>query len=123
MHNLVINQNGVYTYRRTVQGHSIRVSLLTKDKLEALRVVEHINTTLSLVYPFQKCEAVKIVHAALLTDSNQSSRCRDWNKVQQYLGVDLTQESGGLISFFVEKYIEEKLRTSPHRHLSFSHFI
>jgi hypothetical protein len=65
MHNLVKNQNNIYTYRRTVQSHSIRVSLLTKDKLEALQLVEHINITLGLVYPLKKLEAIKIVHATL----------------------------------------------------------
>ncbi|WP_088332810.1 site-specific integrase [Lacimicrobium sp. SS2-24] len=110
MHNLVTNQYGVYTYRRTVQGHSIRVSLLTKDKLEALRVVEHINTTLSLVYPLRKCEAVKIVHAALHRFQPIFQKQR-MAKVQQYLGLDLSQDTGELISVVVEKYIEEKLRT------------
>ncbi|MFT6991703.1 MAG: putative DNA-binding protein [Paraglaciecola sp.] len=110
MHNLVKNQNNVYTCRRTVQNHSFRVSLLTKDKLEALQLVEHINTTLTLVYPLMKHKAVKIIHATLHRFQPIFHKQRI-AKVQQYLGIDLSQNTGELLSYIVEKYIEEKLRT------------
>lgn len=110
MHNLVTNQNGVYTYRRTVEGHSIRVSLLTRDKLEALRLVEHINTTLSLVYPLTKDYAVKIVHAALHKFQPVFHK-RRMAKVQEYLGLELSEDSGDLLAEVVDSYIDEKLRT------------
>lgn len=110
MHNLVTNQNGVYTYRRTIEGHSIRVSLLTKDKLEALRLVEHINTTLSLVYPLNKNDAVKIVHAALY-EFQPVFQKRRMAKVQEYLGLELSEGSGDLLADVVDRYIDEKLRT------------
>jgi integrase len=110
MHNLVKNQNNIYTYRRTVQSHSIRVSLLTKDKLEALQLVEHINTTLDLVYPLNKHDAVKIVHATLHKFQPIFHKQRI-AKVQQYLGLDLSQDTGELLSYVIEKYIDEKLRT------------
>jgi integrase len=110
MHNLVKNQNNVYTYRRTVRSHSIRVSLLTKDKLEAIQLVEHINTTLDLVYPLQRVEAVKIVHATLHKFQPIFHKQRI-AKVQQYLGLDLSQDTGELLSYVIEKYIDEKLRT------------
>jgi integrase len=110
VHNLVKNQNNIYTYRRTVQNHSIRVSLLTKDKLEALQLLEHINTTLALVYPLQKHEAVKIIHATLHR-FQPTFRKQRIAKVQQYLGLDLSQDTGELLSYIIEKYIDEKLRT------------
>jgi hypothetical protein len=106
MHNLVKNQNNIYTYRRTVQSHSIRVSLLTKDKLEALQLVEHINITLALIYPLQKHEAVKIIHT-ILHGFQPTFHKQRISKAQQYLGLDLSQDTGELLSYIIEKYIDE----------------
>ena len=93
-----------------VKGHSIRVSLLTKDKIEALRLVEYINTTLSLVYPLNKVDAVKIVHSALYKFQPVFQKKR-MAKVQEYLGLELLDDSGDLLSEVVDRYINEKLRT------------
>ena len=75
MHNLVINQNKIYTYRRTVQSHSIRVSLLTKDKFEALQLVEHINITLALIYPLQKHKIKGSKNKRVRVNLNKLSSC------------------------------------------------
>ncbi len=84
--------------------------MLTKDKLEALRVVEHINTTLSLVYPLNKNDAVKVVHAALHKFQPIFQK-RRMIKVQEYLELELSEESGELLAEVVDRYIDEKLRT------------
>jgi integrase len=110
VHNLVKNQNNIYTYRRTVQSHSIRVSLLSKVKLEALQLVEYINTTLALVYSPQKHDAVKIIHATLHKFQPTFHKQRI-AKVQQYLSLDLSQDTGELLSYVIEKYNDEKLCT------------
>ena len=107
MHNLVKNQNNIYTYRRTVQSHSIRVSLLTKDTLEALQLVEHINITLALIYPLQKHEAVKIIHATFHKFQPTFHKQRI-AKVQQYLGLDLSQDTGKLLSYIIDKKVLSK---------------
>jgi hypothetical protein len=106
IHNLVRNQNNIYTYRRTAQSHSIRVSFLTREKFEALQLVEHINITLALIYPLQKHEAVKIIHATLHRFQPTFHKQRI-PKVQQYLGLDLSQDTGELLSYIIEKYIDE----------------
>jgi integrase len=63
-----------------------------------------------LVYPLQRVEAVKIVHATLHKFQPIFHKQRI-AKVQQYLGLDLSQDTGELLSYVIEKYIDEKLRT------------
>jgi integrase len=75
-----------------------------------MQLVEHINITLALIYPLQKHEAVKIVHATLHKFQPIFHKQRI-AKVQQYLGLDLSQDTGELLSYVIEKYIDEKLRT------------
>ena len=48
MNNLVLNQNSIYTYRKSVNGLSIRVSLQTKNKFEALRVADNVTSLVDL---------------------------------------------------------------------------
>jgi integrase len=63
-----------------------------------------------LVYPLQKHEAVKIIHATLHKFQPTFHKQRI-AKVQQYLGLNLSQDTGDFLSYVIEKYIDEKLRT------------
>lgn len=65
MQSLVLNQHGIYTYRRNFYGKSVRLSLLTRNKLEALRLVEHINTLNKQVIPDNLEEFKRLVTVTL----------------------------------------------------------
>jgi integrase len=109
MHNLVLNKNGVFTYRKSVNGTSIRVSLQTKDKFEALRVVDKVNYVIELAASDQTNTVRSIVYAALAKFQptfKQERLCR----VQTLLGVSLEQDSSELLPVIVERFIQEKVR-------------
>ena len=109
MHNLVLNQNGVFTYRKSVYGVSIRVSLQTKDKFEALRVVDKVNSVVELAASNEPNTVRTIVYAALnkFQPTFQKERLE---RVQSLLGINLEQQSSELLSVVIGLFIEEKLR-------------
>ncbi len=63
-----------------------------------------------MIYPIKKHEAVKIIHATLHKFQPTFHKQRI-AKVQQYLGLNLSQDTGDFLSYVIEKYIDEKLRT------------
>jgi len=111
MHNLVSNQNGVYTYRKSVNGLSIRVSLQTKDKFEALRVVDKVNSVVELASSNEPDIVRSIIYAAL-NKFQPSFKKERLERVQSLLGVTLVQDRSELLSVVIELFIEEKLRSN-----------
>jgi integrase len=109
MHNLVINQNGIYTFRRSILGKSIRVSLRTNDKIEALRIVEQVNSIFTLANPDNAKVAESIIHSAI-NKFQPTFKKERLAKVQSILGVTFEHDEGELLSVITHKYISEKLR-------------
>jgi len=109
MQNLVSNQNGVYTYRKSISGSSIRVSLQTKDKFEALRVVDNVNSIIELANSNDPEMVRSIVYAAL-NKFMPAFRVERLERVQNILGAQLHQETSEPLSVIIEKFIAEKLR-------------
>jgi len=109
MHNLVLNQNGVFTYRKSVYGSSIRVSLQTKDKFEALRVVDKVNSIVELAASNEPDTVRTIVYAALNKFQPMFKKER-LERVQSLLGVSIEQNTSELLSVVTGLFIEEKLR-------------
>lgn len=110
MQNLVLNQHGIYTYRRNINGKSVRFSLLTRDKLEALRIVEHIHTITQQVLPDTHSELRRVVAATLIKFQPVFKQQR-LLRAGQYLGISLDVDEGELLSVVIDKFIHEKLRS------------
>lgn len=111
MQNLVSNQNGVFTYRKSISGSSIRVSLQTKNKFEALRVVDKVNSVVELAASNDFNTVRSIIYAALYK-FQPTFRKERLERVQSLLGVSLEQDTSELLSVVVERFIEEKLRSN-----------
>jgi len=111
MHNLVVNQNGVFTYRKSISGSSIRVSLQTKDKFEALRVVDKVNSVVELAASNEPSRVRSIIYAALCKFQPEFKKER-LELVQSLLGVSLEQNASELLSVVIERFIDEKLRSN-----------
>ena len=111
MQNLVLNQNGVFTYRKSVNGYSIRVSLQTKDKYEALRIVDKVNSVVELASSNESDVVRSIVYASLnkFLPTFKKERLA---QVQNLLGVNFSQETSELVSVVIERFIDEKLRAN-----------
>jgi integrase len=108
MQNLVSNQNGVFTYRKSVNGSSIRVSLQTKDKFEALRVVDNVNSIV-LLAASNEPEIVRSIVYAALNKFMPTFKAERLEKVQSLLGVNMI-ESSELLSVVISRFIAEKIR-------------
>ncbi|GAA6203860.1 hypothetical protein NBRC116600_06570 [Thalassotalea sp. SU-HH00458] len=63
--NLVTNQHGSYTFRKSINKSSLRVSLQTKDKLEALRIVSRLNSLIDLSNSNAPKQVRRIIYAVL----------------------------------------------------------
>lgn len=109
MQNLVSNQNGVFTYRKSVNGSSIRVSLQTKDKFEAIRVVDKVNSVVDLAASYEPDIVRSLVYAAL-NKFMPTFKTERLERVQSLLGVDLHQEKSELLSVVIKLFIAEKIR-------------
>jgi hypothetical protein len=107
MQNLVINQHGIYTYRRHFYGKSVRLSLLTRDKLEALRLVEHIDTLTKQVIP-DNLEEFKRLVTATLNKFQPVFKKQRLRRAELYLGLSLDVDEGELLSILIEKFISDK---------------
>lgn len=110
MQNLVLNQHGIYTYRRNFYGKSVRLSLLTRDKLEALRLVEHINTLTQQVKP-DNLEEFKRLVTATLNKFQPVFKQQRLRRAELYLGLSLDVDEGELLSVLIDRFIGEKLRS------------
>ena len=111
MHNLVLNQNGVFTYRKSILGSSLRISLQTKDKFEALRVVNKVNSVVELANSADP-DLVKSIVYASLSKFQPTFRKERLERVQSLLGITLEKESSELLSVVVDKFVDEKLRSN-----------
>jgi len=111
MHNLVVNQNGIFTYRKSVNGSSIRVSLQTKDRFEALRVVDKVNSVIELASSDESDVVRSIVYASLNKFMPTFKKER-LERVQNLLGVSLEQDTSESLSVVIERFIDEKLRSN-----------
>lgn len=111
MQNLVSNQNGVFTYRKSILGKSLRVSLQTKDKFEALRLVDKVNSVVELAYSNDYDIVLSIIYAAL-NKFQPTFKKERLERVQSLLGVSLEQDTSELLSVVVGRFIEEKLRSN-----------
>lgn len=110
MYNLVLNQNGVYTYRKSVLGTSIRVSLQTKDKFEAIRVTDKVNSLLDLASSNDPVTVKSIIYSAV-SQFQPTFKKERLDRVQGLLGINLEQDNGEFLSVVVKKFVEEKLRS------------
>lgn len=111
MQNLVINQNGIYTYRKFVHGISLRVSLKTKDKSEAIRIVSGIESILDIAKSNDPYTTKSLIYAALNKFQPMFAEER-LAKVQSLLDITIRQDNGELLSTVIKLFIEEKLRTN-----------
>lgn len=111
MHNLVLNQNGVYTYRKSILGTSLRVSLQTKDKFEALRIVNKVNSVVELANSNEPDTVRAIIYSAL-SKFQPTFRQERLERVQSLLGISLNQDTSELLSVVVDRFVDEKLRSN-----------
>jgi len=108
MNNLVLNQNSIYTYRKSVNGLSIRVSLQTKNKFEALRVADNVTSLVDLAAS-NDAHIVRSIIYASINKYMPTFRQERLEKVQSLLGINLT-DKGELLSVIIERFIDEKIR-------------
>lgn len=108
--NLVTNQHGVYTYRKSINKTSLRVSLQTKDKLEALRVIDRLNSIVEYAASMDP-EQVKRIIYAVIQEMQPTFKKERIGRLQTMLGLELESDKGESISKVVQPYIEEKLRS------------
>lgn len=110
MPNLVINQHGTYTFRKFVSGSSLRVSLRTKDRLEALRITNQLNSVLE-VASSDDPEQVRSIIFASLNHFQPVFQKERLSRVENLLGISLEVDKGEVLSVIIKRYIEEKLRS------------
>lgn len=112
MKNLTKNQHGVYTYRRHTLGTSIRVSLQTKDDLEALRITQQINATLRLAN-ISDPKLIKAMINKVLADLQPELEQQRIQRVHDILGVTMAQqqEQSEPLSVLFVTFVKEKART------------
>lgn len=108
--NLVTNQHGTFTYRKSINKSSLRISLQTKDNLEAFRIVDRLNSIVEFASSNQPEQIRRIVYA-VLNDMQPKFRKERLGRIQTMFGVDLEPDSGELVSTIVQLYIDEKIRS------------
>ncbi|GBL04927.1 site-specific integrase [Glaciecola sp. KUL10] len=109
MKNIVTNQHGVFTYRKSVKGSSVRVSLQTKDKLEAIQLAQSLATYVDLI-DSKSPEVIKSIINAALIKLQPTFKQNRINRIQQALGIELIADEGEPISVIAECFVQEKLR-------------
>jgi integrase len=111
MKNLVTNQHGIFTYRKSVNNSSLRISLQTKDNLEALRIVDKLNSLIEFVSSSDPDQIRRIVYAVLIGIQPTFQKERI-GRVQDILGIKFESDTGEPISVIIRHFIDEKLRTN-----------
>ncbi len=109
MPNLVKNQHGIFTYRKSINKKSLRVSLQTNDNLEALRIVDKLNSIIEFASTDDPDQVRSIIYA-VLNQYLPTFKKERLNRVQSLLGVTLESDTGELLSVIVQRFIDEKLR-------------
>ena len=88
MRNLVKNHHGVFTYRKYISGTSLRISLQTKDKLEAFRIADKLNSILQPV-PIANPDHIRAVICSVLSEIQPELQKERFNRLQNMLGISL----------------------------------
>jgi integrase len=110
MQNLVINQNGIYTFRKSIQGKQLRISLQTSDKLEACTLISNINSVLTLALS-NDADTVRALILATLSKFQPSFKQERLRRVQSFLGIHLEQDTGEVLTVIIKRFVDEKIRT------------
>lgn len=108
--NLVTNQHGIFTYRKSINKTSLRISLQTKDNLEALRIVDRLNSIVEFSASNDP-EQVKRIIYAVVQKMQPTFKKERLGRLQSMLGVELEPDNGEQLSKVVQLFVEEKLRS------------
>ena len=111
MRNLVKNHHGVFTYRKYINGQSIRVSLHTRDKLEAIRIADKLSSILDTI-PISNANHVRAVIYSVLSELQPEFQKERLNRLQNMLGISLDIDEGEPLSDIIAYYIKEKNRSN-----------
>lgn len=110
MLNLVQNQHGTYTFRKRFTQGTVRLSLLTRDEIEAKQIYFKIQGTL-LSYPDLEAREVRLLIKTLLDESRQSTRFESRKRLQAFLSSELNPAQALPIYELLNKYKAEKVRS------------
>jgi integrase len=110
MQNLLSNRHNTFIYRKQINNTDIRISLRTKDRLEAHRLVSEINSLVEYSQLSDSNQIRKIVFATL-AKLQPTLKAERLSRLSQLLGFSLEQDEGELLSVVINKYVDEKLRT------------
>ena len=91
MNNFVLNKNGVYSYRKSILGKSLCASLQTKNKFEALRVVNKVNSVVELTN-LNGPDTVRAIVLAALHKYHSTFKKERLKRVKNLLGISHKSE-------------------------------
>jgi len=86
--NLVTNQHGIFTYRKSINKSSLRISLQNKDSLEALSIVDKLNSIVEFVRSNDPEQIKRIVYSVLL-DIQPTFKRERIGRLNSMLGVNI----------------------------------
>lgn len=111
MQNLVLNQHKTFTFRKSVQGKSVRISLGTNEKTLAYRIGFRINEHL-LSCPYLSADETKSLIETIVTDFKGRLIADKRLQLSEQLKRSLDQEQQGIaLSEAIKAFTAEKIRT------------
>jgi integrase len=117
MQNLVLNQHNIFTFRKSVQGRSVRISLGTNEKSLAYRIGFRINEYL-VSCPYLSADEIKTLIETIIADFSKRMVADKRLQLSERLKRSIEEEQQGLLlNEAIKVFTSEKIRTkswSPH---------